>query len=203
MVYTFDPSLMDWSHIAQAAVAAAGKVEEIPLLDAPLGEFLADFGAFALELEINWSLAFDEMIRIGREVEEATPSIRDLQANVIDLVAIQQESAFFMYGLEAAVEANRQHMEDTWGEVEIQWHDWAMDEVERRLERHKAELEQDRSFWGRVWDIFTDPVGETVDFWGDVFSGIGAWFEDNLFPWLESRAEGVVGVAGRILEKVW
>jgi len=188
---------------AAAAYNAGQMAGEIPVLDPVLTEFLSETGIafyeFAEALELIG-------VDISTLIDSDTLTMETLQNHWLRILEVASEGAInatMISIIEGAVEDNKAHMEETWGAVELQWHDWGMAAIERRLEESKAALEQDTSFWGRVWDVITDPFGETADFWGDVFSGIGAWFEDNLFPWLESRAEGVVGVAGRILEKVW
>jgi len=195
-----------WAAAAAANYAgqvAAGLAEEIPILDPVLTEFLHQIG-------ITFTAFAEALDAIGIDLEQLMRTDALTQDSLAGLWRRVLESEIAWLGNDAmintialAVEDNRAHMEATWGAAEIQWQEWSAEAFERRLERWQEDIPADSSFWGKVWDVITDPFGETVDFWGDVFSGIGIWLEDNLLPWFEARAENVVSVAGRILEKVW
>lgn len=64
-----------------------------------------------------------------------------------------------------------------------------------------------KDFWGNVYqgaeDLISDKYSQIKDFWGNIRIGIKDWAETDLLQWLEDRAEKVISLAARILDKVW
>jgi len=127
---------------------------------------------------------------------------RDLRAgffdaqDVIDDIDFQLTDFLTWDGIYDAIRSTWAYLDDIRNEIWYTAYDLIRDQYSEITD-----------FWGNVaigvGDIITDQYSEITDFWGNVAIGVGDWFTASFPDWMEDRAEDVIELAGRILDKVW